>query len=230
MVSRSRPRAITSGYDHNSERTIMTYRITRTLSIAIVVAAAASACRRQEPAPPPVTPSPVVNQDSIDAAERARREAEAREAARRDSIARADAAREDSLRRAREAMEGVRATLTSAIYFEYDSDALGETARTTLDQKLSVLQANSGVRLRVAGHADERGSDEYNLALGQRRAAAAKRYLTQRGIPEGQIEIISYGEERPAASGSDESAWAQNRRDEFEVTGGGESLRAPGGP
>ena len=208
----------------------MNYRTTRTLSIAIVVAAAASACRRQEPAPPPVTPTPTVNQDSIDAAERARREAEEREAARRDSIARANAAREDSIRRAREAMEGIRSTLTSAIYFEYDSDALGETARTTLDQKLSILQANSGVRLRIAGHADERGSDEYNLALGQRRAAAAKRYLTQRGVPEGQIEIISFGEERPAASGSDESAWAQNRRDEFEVTAGGESLRAPAGP
>ena len=207
----------------------MTYRIPRTLLIAIVVAASASACRRSTP-PPPVTPSPVVNQDSIDAAERARREAEAREAARRDSIMRADAAREDSIRRAREAMEGVRSTLTSAIYFEFDSDALGETARATLDQKLSILQANSGVRLRIAGHADERGSDEYNLALGQRRAAAAKRYLTQRGVPEGQIEIISYGEERPAAAGSDESAWAQNRRDEFEVTGGGENLRAPGGP
>ena len=207
----------------------MTYRIPRTLLIAIVVAASASACRRSTP-PPPVTPSPVVNQDSIDAAERARREAEAREAARRDSIMRADAAREDSIRRAREAMEGVRSTLTSAIYFEFDSDALGETARATLDQKLSILQANSGVRLRIAGHADERGSDEYNLALGQRRAAAAKRYLTQRGVPEGQIEIISYGEERPAAAGSDESAWAQNRRDEFEVTAGGESLRAPGGP
>ena len=207
----------------------MNYRIPRTLLIAIVVAAGASACRRPAP-PPPVTPSPTVNQDSIDAAERARREAEAREAARRDSMMRADMAREDSLRRAREAMEGLRSTLTSAIYFEYDSDALGETARATLDQKLSILQANSGVRLRVAGHADERGSDEYNLALGQRRAAAAKRYLTQRGVPEGQIEIISFGEERPAASGGDESAWAQNRRDEFEVTAGGESLRAPGGP
>jgi peptidoglycan-associated lipoprotein len=127
-------------------------------------------------------------------------------------------------------MEGVRSALTAPIYFEYDSDALGESARSALDQKLSILQMNSSVRLRIAGHADERGSDEYNLALGQRRAAAAKRYLTQRGIPEGQIEIISYGEERPAASGSDESAWAQNRRDEFEIMAGGDALRAPAGP
>ena len=207
----------------------MTHRITRTLLVAVAVAAVASACRRTPP--PPVTPSPTVNQDSIDAAERARREAAERaEAARRDSINRANAAREDSLRRARDAMEGVRSALTAPIYFEYDSDALGESARTALDQKLSILQSNTGVRLRIAGHADERGSDEYNLALGQRRAAAAKRYLTQRGIPEAQIEIISYGEERPAASGSDESAFAQNRRDEFEITAGGDMLRAPGGP
>jgi peptidoglycan-associated lipoprotein len=207
----------------------MTHRIGRTLLVAVAVAAVASACRRTPP--PPVTPSPTVNQDSIDAAERARREAAERaEAARRDSINRANAAREDSLRRAREAMEGVRSALTAPIYFEYDSDALGESARTALDQKLRILQSNTGVRLRIAGHADERGSDEYNLALGQRRAAAAKRYLTQRGIPDSQIEIISYGEERPAASGSDESAFAQNRRDEFEIMAGGDMLRAPGGP
>jgi peptidoglycan-associated lipoprotein len=207
----------------------MTHRMTRTLLAAVVVTAVASACRRTPP--PPVTPSPTVNQDSIDAAERARREAAERvEAARRDSINRANAAREDSLRRAREALEGVRSALTAPIYFDYDSDAIAEAGRSALDQKLAILQANSGVRLRIAGHADERGSDEYNLALGQRRAAAAKRYLTQRGIPEARIEIISFGEERPAASGSDESAWAQNRRDEFEITAGGDALRAPSGP
>jgi peptidoglycan-associated lipoprotein len=207
----------------------MNHRITRTLLAAVVIAGVASACRRTPP--PPVSPSPAVNQDSIDAAERARREAAERaEAARRDSIDRANAAREDSLRRAREAMEGVRSALTAPIYFEYDSDAIGDAGRSSLDQKLAILQANSGIRLRIAGHADERGSDEYNLALGQRRAAAAKRYLTQRGIPEAQIEIVSFGEERPAASGSDESAMAQNRRDEFEITSGGDALRAPAGP
>lgn len=207
----------------------MNYRIPRMLLVAATVAAGANACRRQPP--PPVSPSPAVNQDSIDAAERARREAEERaEAARRDSIARANAAREDSIRRANEAMESVRSALTAPIYFEFDSDALGDAARSALDQKLAILQSNDGVRLRIAGHADERGSDEYNLALGQRRAASAKRYLTQRGIADSRIEIISYGEERPAASGSDESAWAQNRRDEFEITAGGDALRAPSGP
>jgi peptidoglycan-associated lipoprotein len=206
----------------------MNHRTTRLFIATVLGGAALSACPRR-PEPPPVTPTPAVNQDSIDAAERARREAEAREAARRDSIARADAAREDSIRRAREGMESTRAALTAPIYFDYDSDAIGDAARSALDQKLAILQANSGVRLRIAGHADERGSDEYNLALGQRRAASAKRYLTQRGIADSRIEIISYGEERPATSGGDESAFAQNRRDEFEITAGGDNLMSPSG-
>ena len=118
----------------------MTHRITGPLLVVAVVAVA-SACPRR--ATPPVTPSPTINQDSIDAAERARREVADREAARRDSINRANAAREDSLRRAREAVEAVRSALTAPIYFDYDSDAIGEAARTALDQKLAILQSNS---------------------------------------------------------------------------------------
>jgi peptidoglycan-associated lipoprotein len=83
------------------------------------------------------------------------------------------------------------------------------------------------VKVRISGHADERGSDEYNLALGNRRAAAAKRYLENKGIDGSRIEVISYGEERPLNPGTDETAFAQNRRAEFEVTGGGDALVAP---
>jgi peptidoglycan-associated lipoprotein len=83
------------------------------------------------------------------------------------------------------------------------------------------------VRLRIAGHADDRGSDEYNLALGNRRAAAAKRYLENKGIDGSRIEVVSYGEERPLNPGTDEAAYAQNRRDEFEITAGGDALVAP---
>jgi len=90
-----------------------------------------------------------------------------------------------------------------------------------------VLAANSGVKLRIAGHADDRGSDEYNLALGNRRAAAAKRYLENKGIDASRMEVVSYGEERPLNPGADESAYAQNRRDEFEITAGGDNLVAP---
>jgi peptidoglycan-associated lipoprotein len=90
-----------------------------------------------------------------------------------------------------------------------------------------ILQANSGVMIRIAGHTDERGSDEYNLALGQRRAAAVKAYLVQRGIADARIATASYGEEHPIAQGNDESAWSQNRRAEFDITSGGTNLRSP---
>ena len=87
--------------------------------------------------------------------------------------------------------------------------------------------ANPDVMIRVAGHTDERGSVEYNIALGQRRAASAKRYLTERGVAANRIETVSFGEGRPVADGHDESAWAQNRRDEFEITAGGTHFNKP---
>jgi peptidoglycan-associated lipoprotein len=112
------------------------------------------------------------------------------------------------------------------IHFDFDRSDITDEAKSTLDAKVPVLNANPAVRIRVAGHTDSRGSDEYNLALGQRRAAAAKRYLTQRGVDASRIDVISYGEERPAAQGEDESAWSQNRRDEFEITAGGDNITA----
>jgi peptidoglycan-associated lipoprotein len=83
-----------------------------------------------------------------------------------------------------------------------------------------VLQANAGMRIRIAGHTDEQGSDEYNLALGQRRAAAAKRYLTQHDVDAGRIEIARFGEEQPTCAESEERCWARNRRAEFTITVG----------
>ena len=121
-------------------------------------------------------------------------------------------------------MEAARNALTAVVYFDYDASDLTTDTRARLDAKLPVLTANPGIRLRITGHTDGRGSDEYNLALGQRRAAAAKRYLTDRGIDQGRIEIVSMGEERPAAQGEDESAWSQNRRAEFEITAGGDNI------
>jgi len=122
------------------------------------------------------------------------------------------------------ARDAAKASLTAPIYFEYDSDALTDADRAALDAKVAILNASSGVKIRVAGHTDERGSDEYNLALGQRRAAAAKRYLTQHGVADAMIDIISYGEEHPAVEGHDEAAWFKNRRDEFEITAGADAI------
>ncbi|MEO8880295.1 MAG: peptidoglycan-associated lipoprotein Pal [Gemmatimonadaceae bacterium] len=128
----------------------------------------------------------------------------------------------DEMARMRDA---ARASLTAPIYFDLDSDALSDADRASLDAKVGILNASSGVKIRVAGHTDERGSDEYNLALGQRRAAAAKRYLTQHGVPDAMIDIISYGEEHPAMDGHDEASWSKNRRDEFEITAGADALK-----
>jgi len=83
-----------------------------------------------------------------------------------------------------------------------------------------VLVANPALRLRVAGHTDDRGSDEYNIALGQRRAVTVREYLAARGVDASRLDVVSFGEEMPAVPGEDEGAWAQNRRAEFEVVAG----------
>jgi peptidoglycan-associated lipoprotein len=114
----------------------------------------------------------------------------------------------------------LRATLEQRIHFEFNSAELTSTAKETLGAKASALTTDPSIRLRIEGHADERGSDEYNLALGSRRAAAAMKYLVSRGVPATRLETVSYGEERPLDARDGESAWAQNRRDEFQVTGG----------
>ena len=117
--------------------------------------------------------------------------------------------------------------LATLIHFDYDKSNIRPEDASILDQKVAILQANPNLRIRVSGHCDERGSDEYNLALGNRRATATKQYLVSHGIEAARIETVSYGEERPLAQGHDEAAWAQNRRDEFEIVAGGDALRQP---
>lgn len=197
--------------------------------LALFFVSVADACRRAAPPPPEPTVDTAAlrraREDSI-AQEEARRRAAAEEARRRavqDSIDRANAAAEA----ARRESEMLRTTLTTAINFDFDKSDLRDDARAALDAKIPILLANSGVSIRIGGHADERGSSEYNLALGQRRAAAAKRYLVERGVAEGRIETTSFGEERPMCTASEEGCWAQNRRDEFEITAGGPMLSSP---
>ena len=160
------------------------------------------------------------------------------EAARADSTAKAEAAAKaavakataDSVARAEviaRAITATRSTFAEMIFFDYDRAELTAESRETLEAKLPILRTNPGMRIRIAGHTDERGSDEYNLALGQRRAAAAKRYLVSQGIDEARIDVVSFGEERPMVEGADESAWSQNRRDEFEIVVGGDAIRVP---
>ena len=98
------------------------------------------------------------------------------------------------------------------IFFDTDSSAIRPDAAATLDKQAQWLARYPQYRITVEGHADERGTREYNLALGERRANAAKNYLVGLGIQAGRINVVSYGKERPVAMGSDEQSWAQNRR------------------
>jgi len=120
--------------------------------------------------------------------------------------------------------------ITGPIYFDYDKSDIRTDAAATLDKKIPWLTANPGMRIRIEGNADERGSDEYNLALGQRRAAAAKRYLVEHGIDATRFDLVSYGEERPVCTEHDESCWQRNRRDDFViVTVGADKIVVPPG-
>jgi peptidoglycan-associated lipoprotein len=196
-------------------------------TVALVTAALALAACHKAPAPAPAPQAaPVVDNSAADAA-RARAAAQARA----DSIARADAARraqlarEEADRRAREAAAAAaRATLAAAIYFDLDKDEIRPDAQQTLDAKVPVLRTDGAVHIRIDGNADDRGSDAYNLALSQRRSAAAKRYLEARGIDASRIEVVSFGKERPVCSQDNETCWQQNRHDGFMVTAGAASL------
>ena len=101
---------------------------------------------------------------------------------------------------------------TDTVFFAFDSSALSAEAQAALDTQVAWLKKHDGVNAIVQGYCDERGTREYNLALGERRANAVKQYLVSQGIDESRISTISYGKERPAVLGSNEAAWAQNRR------------------
>jgi len=188
-------------------------RVSRVVPLSLILSAAAiaaAACGGSKPTPAPTpaaasnTPSGP-NTDSLDQA-------------RRDSIARAQRIA-DSLRaeqdRLAAGVAAARNTITAMIYFDLDKSDLTDQDKASLDQKIPILNANAGLRIRVAGNCDERGSDEYNLALGQRRAEAVVKSLTLLGVKPTQLEATSFGKERPAVPGENEEAWAKNRRAEL---------------
>jgi len=104
------------------------------------------------------------------------------------------------------------------VYFDFDKANIRPDAIATLQAHAQYLSQNPGARVRVEGHADERGTREYNMALGERRAKAAASFLAANGASASQLEIISYGEERPIALGHEEGSWSQNRRSELNYT------------
>jgi peptidoglycan-associated lipoprotein len=183
-------------------------RASHILALSVVALVGLGACKRKpaETAPQPPTQTPVSNPAPAPATPTETCDAACRE--------------REAAERLRAATASATAALTATIYFHYDASEITTESRAKLDAKVPVMTQNGTVRIRVAGHTDSRGSDEYNLALGQRRAAAAKRYLTDRGIDASRIEIVSFGEERPTCTEEDESCFSRNRRDEFEITGG----------
>jgi peptidoglycan-associated lipoprotein len=185
------------------------------LAATLIVAA----CKK-EPPPPPAPTGP--NPDSLAAIRRADSIAAARRA---DSIAAAQRAAQAAARE--RAVAAARATLEEMVHFDYDKSDIRSDAAAVLRRKVDVLRASPQVQLRIAGHADERGSTEYNLALGNRRAESVRQFLTGFGLDASRFAIISFGEERPLVNQSDESAWAQNRRAECQITAGANAINPP---
>ena len=113
------------------------------------------------------------------------------------------------------AQQAAPATMDRVIYFDFDSYAVKDEFRPIVEAHAKMLKANSGAKEVAEGHTDERGGSEYNLALGQKRAEAVVQQMKVLGVGDSQLEAVSYGKERPAVDGHDESAWAKNRRVEL---------------
>jgi peptidoglycan-associated lipoprotein len=201
----------------------MMHRLTTVVAIAALAVGGTMGCRKAEPEGP--TPEQI--EAEARAAEEARLAAERAEAERRAAAgADAERAREDAIRAETAA---AREILEARVHFDYDRSAIRSDAEQRLMQKVAVMRANPDVRIRIEGHTDERGSIEYNLALGQRRAEAARDFLVNFGIAANRIETVSWGEDRPLVRASNEEAWAMNRRGDFRIIAGGEPLRNPSG-
>jgi len=141
---------------------------------------------------------------------------EAAEKARQEELAKQRAIEEERLKEEAAKREAARNQfLTQDIYFDFDSFSILPEAQEILSNKAEWLQDNSDVTVTIEGHCDERGTIEYNLALGDRRAESAKAYLVNLGIAESRLNTISYGEERPMDPSNNENAWGKNRRAHF---------------
>lgn len=196
----------------------------RTLVVTAVAGILFLGACSKEPPPPPAPTGPTEE-------ELARRRA--------DSIARVRA-EEEAARRAEEERRAAEArrraiaeateTLEMMIHFDYDMSEIRPDAERILREKVEILRNSPQVRLQIEGHADERGSNEYNLALGNRRAQAVVDFFTNFGLDGARFSIISYGEEQPLVAASNEDAWAQNRRAEFNITAGRDSINPANTP
>jgi len=206
-------------------------------ALLVLIGAGAAACGGSPPPEPPpvVVAAATPDADSLAAARAAEREAAAMQLCQQAS----EAIAAGDVNRARSLVQQINrdyagtecAGLTSGISakvdaitvlrervnFEFDKSRITDEAAATLQRKADVLRAHPDLRIAIEGHCDERGSLEYNMALGQRRAQSTMQYLVDLGITGDMFSTVSYGEERPTAQGANEGAWAQNRRAEFVI-------------
>ena len=188
----------------------------RSVLVATAVAFVFVACGSEPPPPPaPVGPTPEeLEQRRLDSIAEVRAAEEARARAEQERLERERAA----------AAARARAALAEMVFFEYDDSRLTGEGERLLRAKLEILRNNPQVRLRMEGHADERGTSEYNIALGNERAESVIQFLTGFGLDSGRFSSVSYGEERPLSNATTDAAFARNRRVEFVITGGGDSI------
>jgi len=192
--------------------------IVRRFVVSVIAATLLVGACGGDPPPPPPPAGPDLDSlqaynDSVAAAESERRRL----------AAEAEAERAAAAERAR-AVREARSTLEEMVFFDYDMSEIRDDAEARLRAKVAILRASPQVRVRVEGHADDRGSTEYNMALGNRRAEAIRQFLTGFGLAENRFEIVSFGEGRPLQQGSSESAWARNRRGQFVITAGANAI------
>jgi peptidoglycan-associated lipoprotein len=173
-------------------------RNVRKAALLVVLGLVAGACSKKQP---PVQPAPQTPPSQAQPQQQA-----------------ATPVRDDSAEREAEIRRAM-AVLEQLVYFDYDEATIRPDAQEALAAKVPFLRSNPNIRMRIEGHADERGSVEYNLALGMRRANAVRDYLTGFGLDASRFDTQSLGEDRPLVQGSSEAAWSQNRRAEFRVSG-----------
>ncbi len=189
-------------------------RIKDLLVPSLAAAIVLGACSKQAPPPAPTGPTAEeLAQRRADSIAAARAAEDARRRAEQEAADRERAAQDRARREAR-------STLEEMVNFDYDESVITNEAEQILRRKIPILRNSPTVRIRMEGHADERGSTEYNLALGSRRAESVSEFLAGFGISGDRFTTTSFGEDRPLVNHSDEAAWARNRRVEFVITGG----------
>ena len=180
------------------------------LSLVMVVS-----CGKKTPGPGDAAGQPGAAESGATEAEKAAMERQKQAAIEEQELQARRQAEQEARQKAEQARQQF---VNKKVYFGFDDSALTPEARNVLRAKVQWLRANPDQCVLIEGHCDERGTDEYNLALGSRRAESVKEFMVKAGIDASRLTTISYGEERPAVTGRNEEAWAKNRRAEFEFT------------